>query len=155
MVTAAQEQELIEQALNEPPNETVAAPIELAQADHAADVARQIAQGEYLGKRRDETQAWLEAQQNENIGKADAEGFVSGNANADEFVSPDVQPTKPRRLRKRYVKRDVAWIRAKDPAVRLKIGEAVFVRTGSAYERMGHVTESLDLPKAYLNQEAA
>ena len=52
------------------------------------------------------------------------------------------------KLRKRYVKRGVAWRRVKDVAV--KVGEPVFIRIGPAhYEEIGNVRSDGSLPQVF------
>jgi hypothetical protein len=48
-----------------------------------------------------------------------------------------------------------AAFKAKDPRIKLSIGERVYVKNASGYKEIGSVTEDLALPKeAYLDEAA-
>jgi hypothetical protein len=68
--------EAIEQALQAPPNDTIADAMEIAQQDHHAAFGFQAAQAEYIAKQRDAEREFLEARQAEDASHADYEGFA-------------------------------------------------------------------------------
>jgi len=76
------------------------------------------------------------------------EGETPAGSKARTPLEAQASAAEPK-LRKRYVKRGVAWRRVKDVAV--KIGEPVYVRHGpNNYQEIGQVSADGKLPKAVL-----
>ena len=93
------------------------------------------------------SEAWHEAAGREQPTPAPTEPM-------DEWT-PASKPQSKRILKRRYVQRGAAFRKAKDPRIKLRIGERVYVKNASGYKEIGSVTEDLALPKAYLDEEAA
>jgi hypothetical protein len=149
-------QEALEESSQQPLPPEVAQEL---QDRHDTYIAGAIADAEVRARRGDETQEFLAQQQNdENL------------ANADEVVSPVVYQTgeeqflpepvetnnnklsgsaEPKRMRRRYVRRGALYRRVKDKSVKLKVGERVFVKSGSRYEEIGTIGGAGVLPVSY------
>ena len=160
------EKEALEDAMQTPLPDEIA---EQIQDEHQANVNRQIAEAQVAARRSDAEREFLEAQQEADAANADQDGFVSGDlADAvDEQVSPNLVPSAGQerdimsalaapefklKLRRRYVRRGAIWRWAKDPGVKLKRGETVFVKAEGRYEAIGHIGADGSLPVAYLNE---
>jgi hypothetical protein len=94
-------------------------------------------------------------QQDADASRADQDGFVSKSAEIVFEGNNSLEDApKPKQIRRRHVKRGFAWRKAKDPDVKLKAGEAVFVKEGSRYEKIGRVgSDRRTLPIAYIGEE--
>jgi hypothetical protein len=81
----------------------------------------------------------------ETSGNGEAGSPAGSKARTGSAVEAVAPTPKLRQLRKRYVKRGVAWRRVKDVAV--KVGEPIFIRLGpSRYQEIGRVSSDGKLP---------
>jgi hypothetical protein len=141
----------LEEALQAPLPKEVA---EQLQNQHQANVNRQIVEGQAAARRHDQAQEFVRQQEEENAQVADADGFAQQTTEI-LFGENVLKATPKLKLRRRFVKRGFAFRKAKDPNVKLKKGERVFIKDGSHYEEIGVVGLGGSLPKAYVETKEA
>ena len=128
-----EQDELNAQEANQPPSKAVADAVAQAQEDYAADIERQK---ENLRIAAENSDAAIDAIRQEQDEKAEA-----GEFDIMDEAEPKPRPAKVNvstsKPKWQYVKRGSVFRRVKDPTLKLKIGEPVYIRNGSDYEKVG------------------
>ena len=147
---AQEEQEPIEEALAVEPDEQTKAAMAIAEEEHQMMVQGEIANQQFKAKERERADEvardFVKEQQTDDL--ADANHMVTPNVSAPAPEEWTPQLSRPK-LRRRFVQRGSVFRRAKDANVKLKIGERVFVKTGSRYDEVGVVEPGGRLPLIY------
>jgi hypothetical protein len=122
---------------------------------HRANVDRQIANAQAAARRSDAEKEAVIAMQEENASNLDQDGFSLGVVDPDvsESTEQEEMPKQPpRKMRKRYLRRNGVWRRTKNTSCR--VGEEVFVRDGpNQFKKIGVVNKHGGLPAAYLGEK--
>ena len=142
MEAEAKQQDFVDSLGNEPPSESVQAAIEEIREDHQADMQKQIAQAKYLANHSDELNHSLIQEHEERLNSGEFDVMDSDPPPTPKAqVQPAAAVTKPKW---RYVKRGSVFRRVKNRAIKLRIGEPVFVRGSNGFEKIGVVKQKIE-----------